>query len=110
MGDLLDDLYRTRLLQQAEAATSGKLVLKKLAPSTFVLDVILVIIALLLSSSTNYLSVLIFIIYSIIAKVLTKNVRVKNVATGEIFKVHKKEFKEYKKQQRNSKNEVRSIM
>lgn len=110
MSDLFADLQRTRILQQAEAAAGDKLILKKVAPSTLFLDIVLYILAFALAIPTNLISVLLYLIYVIIKLLVTKNMRVKNIATGEIFKVSKKEFREYKKQQKRSKNEVRSIM
>ncbi|MFU0791365.1 MAG: hypothetical protein ACFWT6_15700 [Virgibacillus proomii] len=104
MGDLLDYLQRERLLQQAEASASGKLILKKLRPSLFSLDTVLCITGISLSVPTDYLSTVLVIIYVIIKPLLTKTVRVKNIANGEIFKVTKQEFKAYKKQQRRDRN------
>lgn len=110
MGDVFDDIQRMRMLQQAEAAAGDKLILKKVAPSTLFLDIVLYILAFALAIPTNLISVLLFLFYVIVKLSVTKNMRVKNVATGEVFKVSKKEFKEYKRQRRRSKNEVRSIM
>lgn len=55
------------------------------------------------------LSLILFTIYFIIKEFTAKTYLVKNMATGEKFRVDKAEFKQYKKEFKAKEKEVRSI-
>lgn len=64
------------------------------------------IAAIILAIPTFSISCILFLIYFMS---LTKTYLVKNVATGEKFKVDKQDFKQYKKECKVKEKEVRKI-
>lgn len=101
--DSIASVQRVQQLQQAEAAAGKRLVLQRVPTG---LDVALFIVAIILAIPTFSISCILFLIYFIS---LTKTYLVKNVATGEKFRVDKNDFKQYKREYKAKKKEVRKI-
>ncbi|WP_243765426.1 hypothetical protein [Bacillus arachidis] len=104
--DTVASLQRMQQLQQAEAAASNKLILKR-ADST--LEIVITVSAIVLAPFTFGLSLVIFAIWFLIKELTVKMYLVKNVATGEKFRVDRKDFKKYKKEFKAKEKEVRKI-
>ncbi|WP_342046006.1 hypothetical protein [Bacillus sp. OTU530] len=100
------DIIGMQQIQQAETATGKRLVLKRQFSR---LDIGLAVAAILLFLPTLTISFWLFFIYLAIKEGVAKTYLVKNVVTGEKFRVTKQEFKQYKKQQKNKEKEVKSI-
>ncbi|MEE8670420.1 MAG: HIRAN domain-containing protein [Heyndrickxia coagulans] len=105
--DTIASLQRMQQMQQAEAAAGKRLVLRRLNSR---LDIGLTVAAILLFLPTFTLSLWLLLVYLAIKEAVTKTCLVKNVATGEKFKVMKSEFKQYKKMVKNKEKEVRNII
>ncbi|MFK4293735.1 hypothetical protein ABH955_005042 [Bacillus sp. RC240] len=101
--DTVASLQRMQRLQQPEAAAGKRIVLQRMFTG---LDITLFIIALILGIPTFSISCILFLIYYFS---ITKTYLVKNVATGEKFKVDKQDFKQYKKEFKAKEKEVRKI-
>jgi predicted membrane protein len=104
--DSIASLQRMQQLQQAEATAGKRLVLKRLNTR---FDIVLLIIAILLVIPTLTISFWFLFVYLLIKEISVKTYLVKNVATGEKFRVNKDDFKQYKKQWKNTEKEVRKI-
>ncbi|MDC2863878.1 hypothetical protein [Bacillus sp. BP-3] len=105
-SNTVTSLQLMQQLQQAEAAAGNRLILKKVN-TTF--DAIFIMSAILTGILTLGLSLILFAIIYVIKEALTKTCLVKNVATGEKFRVDKNEFKQYKKSFKSKEKEVRKI-
>jgi hypothetical protein len=92
-------------LQQAEATSGNRLILKRVQTK----DNILGIIALLLTIPTLSISLWLFVAYALIKELTCKTYLVKNIATGEQFRVDKNEFKQYKREFKMKEKDVRKI-
>ncbi|MGE6344074.1 hypothetical protein ACQKIY_05830 [Bacillus mycoides] len=101
--DSIASIQRMQQLQQSEAAAGKKIVLQRILTG---LDILLFIAALILAIPTFSISCILFLIYFFS---ITKTYLVKNVATGEKFKVDKQDFKQYKKEVKAKEKEVRKI-
>ena len=101
--DSIASLQRMQQLQQSEAAVGKKIVLQRIPTG---LDIILFIFAFILAIPTFSISCILFLIYYLS---IAKTYLVKNVATGEKFRVDKKDFKQYKKEFKAREKEVRKI-
>ncbi|MFK4468488.1 hypothetical protein [Bacillus sp. RC252] len=101
--DTVASLQRMQQLQQSEAIAGKRIVLQRMFTG---LDITLFIIALILGIPTFSISCILFLIYYFS---ITKTYLVKNVATGEKFKVDKQDFKQYKKEFKAKEKEVRKI-
>ncbi|MEM5644745.1 hypothetical protein AAHH72_05630 [Bacillus cereus] len=97
--DSIASLQRMQQLQQSEAAVGKKIVLQRIPTG---LDIILFIFAFILAIPTFSISCILFLIYYLS---IAKTYLVKNVATGEKFRVDKKISNNIKK---NLKREKRS--
>lgn len=104
--DGIASLQRIQQMQQAEAAAGKRLVLHRTSTG---LEVGLAIGAFILLLPTLTLSAWAYAIYYFIKEVNATTYLVKNVATGEKFRVDKEEFKQYKKNFKEKEKEVRSI-
>ncbi|WP_026591427.1 hypothetical protein [Bacillus sp. UNC437CL72CviS29] len=104
--DTVASLQRMQQLEQAQAATGKRLVLKRVNTH---LDMWLGIIAFILLIPTIGLSLGLYGFYFLIKEAVTKNCLVQNVATGEKFMVTKQEFKQYKKDFKKKEKQVRKI-
>ncbi|MDA1874286.1 hypothetical protein PDL05_11085 [Bacillus cereus group sp. BY112LC] len=104
--DTIASLQRMQQLEQAQAATGKRLVLKRVDSN---LDRVLIIIGILLIIPTLGFSIALIGIYALIKMSVTKAYLVKNVATGEKFHVDKQEFKEYKKNFKKKEKQVKKI-
>lgn len=104
--DTIASLQRMQQLQQAEAAAGKRLVLKR---QNSTLDTVLAVVAFLLVIPTFTISFLVFFIYLTIKEFSTKTYLVKNIATGEKFRVKKEDFKQYKKEMKGKEIEVKNI-
>ncbi|MFE4764281.1 hypothetical protein [Bacillus mycoides] len=101
--DSIASMQRVQQLQQAEAAAGKRLVLQRVPTG---LDAVLFIAAIILGIPTFSISCILFLIYYLS---IVKTYTVKNVATGEKFKVDKQDFKQYRKECKAKKKEVRKI-
>ncbi|MEW9578152.1 hypothetical protein U9K47_22835 [Bacillus toyonensis] len=104
--DTVASLQRMQQLEQAQAATGKRLVLKRVDSN---LDRALIIIGILLIIPTFGFSIALVGIYALIKMIMSKTYLVKNVATGEKFHVDKQEFKEYKRNFKKKERQVRKI-
>lgn len=103
--DTVASLQRMQQLEQAQAASGKRLVLKR----DHKIDNILAVLAIVFVIPTFSLSLVLFCIYYITKSLATKTYLVKNVATGEKFHVDKEEFKQYKKNFKKKEKQVRRI-
>ncbi|EJR67377.1 hypothetical protein COM24_10400 [Bacillus toyonensis] len=101
--DSIASIQRMQQLQQSEAAAGKKIVLQRMLTG---LDILLFIAALILAIPTFSISCILFLIYFFS---ITKTYLVKNVATGEKFRVSKQDFKQYKKEFKAKEKEIRKI-
>ncbi|MED2204720.1 hypothetical protein P4Y70_31055, partial [Bacillus thuringiensis] len=92
--DTVASLQRMQQLEQAQAATGKRLILKRIDSNT---ERALIILGLLLMIPTLGISIMLVGIYALITMFVRKTYLVKNVATGEKFRVDKQDFKQYKK-------------
>ncbi|CAI8713338.1 MULTISPECIES: hypothetical protein [Bacillus] len=90
--DTVSSLQRMQRLQQA--ATGQKDVLKRVNSG---LEIVMFITGVFLALSTFTLSFWIYFFYFLIKEYTAKTYLVKNMDTGEKFRVDKQEFKQYKK-------------
>ncbi|ASN69144.1 hypothetical protein 7F23_31 [uncultured Caudovirales phage] len=104
--DTIASLQRMEQMQQAEAASGNRLVLRQ---SNSKLDITILTIGIVLIIPTATITFWLMAIYFAIKNSFTKTILVKNVATGEKFRVTKTDFKQYKKDMKNKEREVRSI-
>ncbi|PFB95154.1 hypothetical protein CN296_20900 [Bacillus cereus] len=104
--DTVASLQRMQQLEQAQAATGKRIVLKRVDSN---LDRALIIIAFLLTIPTFGISMVLIGIYALIKLSVTKTYLVKNIATGEKFHVDKEDFKQYKKSFKKKEKQVRRI-
>lgn len=81
-------------LQQDKAATGQKFVLKRVNSG---LEIVMFIIGVFLAPLTFTLSFWVYFFYFFIREYTAKTYLVKNMNTGEKFRVDKQEFKQYKK-------------
>lgn len=83
--------------QQNEVITEKKLTLKRVNSG---LEILMFSTGLLLILPTSTLSFWIYFLYFLIREYTAKTYLVKNVATGEKFRVNKQKFKQYKEEVR----------
>lgn len=101
--DSIASIQRMQQLQQSEAAAGKRIVLQRVPTG---LDVLLFLITFILAIPTFSVSCILFLIYYLS---IVKTYSVKNVATGEKFRVSKQDFKQYKKEFKANEKEVRKI-
>lgn len=101
--DSIASIQRIQQLQQSEAATGKRIILQRIPTP---LDFMLFITAIILAIPTLVISYILFIIYY---SYIVKTYVVKNVATGEKFRVDKQDFKQYKKDFKAKEKEIRRI-
>ncbi|WP_190325346.1 HIRAN domain-containing protein [Bacillus cereus] len=101
--DSIASIQRIQQLQQSEAAAGKRIILQRIPTP---LDFILFITAIILAIPTLVISYILFIIYY---SYIVKTYVVKNVATGEKFRVDKQDFKQYKKDFKAKEKEIRRI-
>ncbi|MEB4894899.1 hypothetical protein P9Y62_05855 [Bacillus thuringiensis] len=104
--DTVASLQRMQQLEQAQAATGKRLILKRIDSNT---ERALIILGLLLMIPTLGISIMLVGIYALITMFVRKTYLVKNVATGEKFRVDKQDFKQYKKNFKKKEKQVRRI-
>ncbi|MED2184068.1 HIRAN domain-containing protein [Bacillus wiedmannii] len=104
--DTVASLQRMQQLEQAQA-TSGKRLILKRVNST--LDIWIFILAFLLFIPTLGFSLMLAPFVYFGKEFFIKTCMVKNVATGEKFKVDKQDFKQYKKDFKAKEKQVRRI-
>ncbi|MEW4236785.1 hypothetical protein Q0N71_28140 [Bacillus thuringiensis] len=104
--DTIASLQRMQQLEQAQAATGKRLILKRIDSNT---ERALIILGLLLMIPTLGISIMLVGIYALITMFVRKTYLVKNVATGEKFRVDKQDFKQYKKNFKKKEKQVRRI-
>ncbi|MBE5107918.1 hypothetical protein IGI01_22505 [Bacillus thuringiensis] len=80
-------------IQQDEAATDQKLILKRVNSG---LEIIMFITGVFLVLPTATLSFWVYFFYFLIKEYTAKTYLIKNMDTGEKFRVNKQEFKQYK--------------
>ncbi|MEH7448923.1 hypothetical protein ABWK26_12825 [Bacillus toyonensis] len=92
--DTVAFLQRMQQLQQEEAATGQKIVLKRVNSG---LEIVMFSTGLFLALPTFTVSFWIYFFYFLIKEYTAKTYLVKNMDTGEKFRVNKQEFQQYKK-------------
>ncbi|EOP60341.1 hypothetical protein IKQ_05985 [Bacillus cereus VDM053] len=92
-----DTIVSLQSIQQDEVITEQKLVLKRVNSC---LEIVMFSTGLLLALPTFTVSFWIYFFYFLIKEYTAKTYLVKNVATGEKFRVNKQKFKQYKKEVR----------
>ncbi|MED3536756.1 hypothetical protein ABEX53_19520 [Bacillus toyonensis] len=100
--DSIASVQRVQQLQQSEAAAGKRLVLQRVPT---VVDAALFIAAFILIIPTLTISVILVTIYFL----MRRTYLVKNVATGERFRVDRKDYKQYKKEFKAKEKEIRKI-
>ncbi len=103
--DTVASLQRMQQLEQAQAAAGKRLVLQRVQT----MDNLLAVLAIVLMIPTLCLSLIIGVIIYYIREFTCKTYLVKNVATGEKFRVDKEDFKQYKKNFKKKQKQVRRI-
>ncbi|MBJ7937062.1 HIRAN domain-containing protein [Bacillus cereus] len=104
--DTVASLQRMQQLQQSEAAAGDRLILKRADSKA---ELIITVSAIVLIPFTLGISLVLFAIWFLIKELTAKTYLVKNVATGEKFRVDRKDFKQYKKDFKAKEKEVRRI-
>ncbi|MFK4412904.1 hypothetical protein ABH961_001441 [Bacillus sp. RC251] len=104
--DTVASLQRMQQLEQAQAATGKRLILKRVNST---LDIWIFILAFLLFIPTLGFSLILAPFVYFGKEFFTKTCMVKNAATGEKFKVEKQDFKQYKKAFKAKEKQVRRI-
>ncbi|MGG0152316.1 HIRAN domain-containing protein [Bacillus mycoides] len=104
--DTVASLQRMQQLQQSEVAAGKRLILKRVSST---LDIWIFILAVLLFIPTIGFSLMLAPFVYFGKELFTKTCMVKNVATGEKFKVDKQDFKQYKKAFKAKEKQVRRI-
>ncbi|AJA22105.1 TPA: hypothetical protein ACR3Z0_006278 [Bacillus thuringiensis] len=104
--DTVASLQRMQQLEQAQAATGKRLILKRINPT---LDIWLIVIGFILFIPTLGWSLILYALFFGIREFFSKTYLVKNVATGEKFRVDKQDFKQYKKSFKKKEKQVRRI-
>ncbi|MFK4465036.1 HIRAN domain-containing protein [Bacillus sp. RC252] len=104
--DTVASLQRMQQLQQSEVAAGKRLILKRVSST---LDIWIFILAVLLFIPTLGFSLMLAPFVYFGKELFTKTCMVKNVATGEKFKVDKQDFKQYKKAFKAKEKQVRRI-
>ncbi|AQY40908.1 hypothetical protein P4V72_15895 [Bacillus thuringiensis] len=104
--DTIASLQRMQQLEQAQATAGKRLILKRIDSNT---ERALIILGLLLMIPTLGISIMLVGIYALITMFVRKTYLVKNVATGEKFRVDKQDFKQYKKKFKKKEKQVRRI-
>ncbi|MBZ8122340.1 hypothetical protein [Bacillus thuringiensis] len=104
--DTVASLQRMQQLEQAQAAIGKRLILKRINPT---LDIWLIVIGFILFIPTLGWSLILYALFFGIREFFSKTYLVKNVATGEKFRVDKQDFKQYKKSFKKKEKQVRRI-
>ncbi|MEC2390211.1 hypothetical protein BK709_04680 [Bacillus thuringiensis serovar shandongiensis] len=104
--DTVASLQRMQQLEQAQAATGKRLILKRINSTA---EIWFIVIAVILFIPTLSISLLCYTAYFGIKELFSKTYLVQNIATGEKFKVDKQEFKEYKRNFKKKEKQVRKI-
>ncbi|PGT65723.1 hypothetical protein COD86_25520 [Bacillus cereus] len=106
--DTIASLQRMQQLEQAQATSGKRLVLKRVYESdkTSALIIVLCIIAI---PATMCISLLVGLVIYYLREFKRTTYVVKNIATGEKFRVNKQDFKQYKKEFKAREKEVRKI-
>lgn len=104
--DTVASLQRMQQLQQSEAAAGDRLILKRADSKA---ELIITVSAIVLIPFTLGISLVLFAIWFLIKELTAKTYLVKNVATGEKFRVDKQDFKQYKKDFKAKEKEIRRI-
>jgi UPF0716 family protein affecting phage T7 exclusion len=99
----MDSYY---LLEQAEAASGDRIILRR---QLSMFDIFLTVAAILLFIPTLTTSLILLFTYLGIKDLFLKIYIVKNVATGEKFRVKKEEYKQYKRRIKDKEKEIKSI-
>lgn len=104
--DTIASLQRMQQLEQAQAATGKRLILKRVNSTT---EIWFIVIAFILLIPTLGWSLILYALYFGIRSIFAKTYLVQNVANGEKFKVDKEDFKQYKKNFKKKEKQVRKI-
>ncbi|AWC31881.1 MULTISPECIES: hypothetical protein [Bacillus] len=104
--DTIASLQRIEQLKQSEAAAGDRLILKRADSKA---ELAITVAAFALALFTFGISLVIFAIWFLIKELTAKTYLVKNVATGEKFRVNRKDFKQYKKDFKAKEKEVKKI-
>ncbi|MBU4640059.1 hypothetical protein [Bacillus toyonensis] len=100
--DSIASIQRMQQLQQSEAAAGKRIVLQRVPT---VVDATLFFTAFILVIPTLTISVILVTIYFF----MRRTYLVKNLATGEKFRVDRKDFKQYKREFKAKEKEIRKI-
>jgi len=106
--DTVASLQRMQQLQQAQAASGKRIVLKRVYESDKI-SALIIIICILAIPATMCISLLVGLVIYYIREFKRTTYLVKNVATGEKFRVDKQDFKQYKRDFKKKEKQVRRI-
>ncbi|EOO75486.1 hypothetical protein IIC_02323 [Bacillus cereus VD021] len=104
--DPIASIQRVQQLEQAQATTWKRLLLKRINST---LDIWLIVIGVILFLPPLSFSLMLYGFFFGIREIFAKTYLVQNVATGEKFRVDKKEFKQYKKDFKKKEKQIRRI-
>ncbi|WP_420974234.1 hypothetical protein [Bacillus thuringiensis] len=106
--DTIATLQRMQQLEQAQAATGKRLVLKRTYESDKI-SALIIVLCIIAIPATMCISLLVGLIIYYIREFKRTTYVVKNVATGEKFRVNKQDFRQYKKEFKAKEKEVKKI-
>lgn len=106
--DTVASLQRMQQLQQAQAASGKRIVLKRVYESDKI-SALIIVLCILAIPATMCISLLVGLVIYYIREVKRTTYLVKNVATGEKFRVDKQNFKQYKRNFKKKEKQVRRI-
>ncbi|AHA69520.1 hypothetical protein ABE44_26935 [Bacillus thuringiensis] len=106
--DTIASLQRMQQLEQAQAATGKRLVLKRIYESDKI-SALIIVLCIIAIPATMCISLLVGLVIYYIREFKRTTYVVKNVATGEKFKVNKQDFRQYKKEVKAKEKEVKKI-
>ncbi|BAR81519.1 uncharacterized protein KNN_00644 [Bacillus thuringiensis serovar tolworthi] len=106
--DTVASLQRMQQLQQAQAASGKRVVLKRVYESDKI-SALIIVLCILAIPATMCISLLVGLVIYYIREFKRTTYLVKNVATGEKFRVYKQDFKQYKRDFKKKEKQVRRI-
>lgn len=106
--DTIASLQRMQQLKQAQAAAGKRLVLKRVYESDKI-SALIIVLCIIAIPATMCISLLVGLVIYYIREFKRTTYVVKNVATGEKFKVNKQDFRQYKKEFKAKEKEVKKI-
>ncbi|EKS8366147.1 MULTISPECIES: hypothetical protein [Bacillus] len=106
--DTIASLQRMQQLEQAQAATGKRLVLKRVYESDKI-SAFIIVLCIIAIPATMCISLLVGLVIYYIREFKRTTYVVKHDATGEKFRVNKQDFRQYKKEFKAKEKEVKKI-